>query len=113
MTLLQITNREQRPLAQITWEPPDTVTLKIFALEHEAALTAFIENAWHNGVPFRTATQMTEDGQTIYLMEEIVVKPNDERFLHALADESSSYTLAGERIFGLIRPPDAKGEPHE
>jgi hypothetical protein len=103
MNIVQIINEQRQPLAQIKWEPPDKITLEIFASEYEASLTNFVENAWLNGVPFRTGHQVSEDGRVTFVEEKVTIKAGDKRFPLALADVIRNYMLGGQRIFGLIK----------
>lgn len=109
MKMLKIVNRQRQPLAQITWSSPNQVTLEILETQANAdlksALTDFIENCQQKGLPFRTGRQVEQANGTIFVDEQITVKPDDERFLQALSDAISRYTFGknSERVFALMQ----------
>lgn len=104
MSFLQIVDRQRQPLAEVTWAPPDKVTLKVLDSENKAALTAFIEDAQRDGVPFRTGREVKRNDKTVFVEEKIIVKPDDKRFLRALADTVCRFSIGGQRVFGVIKP---------
>jgi hypothetical protein len=109
MHTLRIVDFQRQPLAQVTSKPPDLLTLEFLSPENETdfqhTLTAFVDYCQHNGLPLRTSRQVQDGGHTIIVDEQIVVKPNDERFLQALGDAISCYTFGKEskRVFALMQ----------
>ncbi|MEL0589483.1 MAG: hypothetical protein U1V55_07265 [Planktothrix rubescens PR222] len=109
MKMLKIVNHHRQPLAQITWTPDNQLQLEILEAETDAdfksALTDFVNNCQHQGLPFRTGRQVQQANGTVFVDEQFTVKPDDQRFLQALGDAISRYTF-GERkirLFGLIQ----------
>jgi hypothetical protein len=102
MNVLRIVDRQRRPLARVAWEPPDRVDLEVLDPSCAAELAAFIEQAKRDGVPLRTGRQVEREGQVVIVDEQIVVKPDDERYLRGLADAVSSHSFGGRRAFGLL-----------
>jgi hypothetical protein len=103
MLILQIVNRDRKLLAEIRWESPSQVNWQVFEADCEADLKAFVERAKAEGVPFRTVSQILDEGQTRIAHQQVIVKPDDERFLRALSDMVMRYSFGGQRAFGLLK----------
>ena len=109
MPVLKIVDLQRQPLARITSQPPDSVTLEFLSPENETdfrdTLTAFIDYCQRNGLPLRTSRRMQESDRTIYVDEQILVKPDDEQFLQALGDAIGCYTFGDQskRVFALMQ----------
>jgi hypothetical protein len=103
MSVLQILNRQRKPLAEVTWEPPDKLSLEVLDEEYKSTFTAFLEEAVQNGVPFRTGRAVEESGKTVFVDEQVIVESADERFLPALADVVRRYSFRGQRVLGLLK----------
>lgn len=109
MKMLKIVNPQRQPLAQITWSSPNQVTLEMLETQTDAdfksALTAFVDNCQQKGLPFRTGRLVEQLNGTVFVDEQITVKPDDERFLQALSDAISRYTFGknNERVFALMQ----------
>lgn len=108
MAVLRVVDFQRRLLAQITLQPPDSVNLEFLTPENETdlrdTLTAFVDYCKYNGLSLRISSQVQKADHIIYINEQVLVKPNDERFLQALGDAISCYTFGNQskRIFALM-----------
>jgi len=109
MPVLKIVDLQRQPLAQIVSQPPNPVTLEFLSPENETdfrdTLTAFVDYCQSNGLPLRTSRRVQEAGRTIFVDEQVLVKPNDKRFLQALGDAIGCYTFGNQskRVFALMQ----------
>ncbi|TRT84679.1 MAG: hypothetical protein EWV82_08060 [Microcystis aeruginosa Ma_AC_P_19900807_S299] len=103
MKVLEIVNIQRQPLGRIIWESPDKLTLEVLDSRFEAKLQSLIEKGKREGFPLRIGKQVEESGHSIIVDERITVKPEDEKFLQAMADAVSRYTFDGQRVFGLLK----------
>jgi hypothetical protein len=92
MKVLEIVNIQRQPLGRILWESPDKLTLEVLDSRFEA-----------KGFPYRKGREVEESGNSIFVDEKIIVKPEDEKFLAAMADAVSRFTFDGQRVFGLLK----------
>ncbi|MGF1567286.1 MAG: hypothetical protein ACFCVD_04325 [Nodosilinea sp.] len=108
MPVLRVVDFQCQPLVQIALKPPDLVTLEFLTPENETdlkdTLTAFVDYCKYNGLPLRISRRVQKVDRTIYTNEQVLVKPNDERFLQALGDAISRYTFGNQskRVFALM-----------
>ncbi len=109
MPVLKIVDPQRQPLAKITSNPPNSVTLEFMVPENEtdfrATLTAFVDYCQSNGLPLRTSRRVQEAGRTIFVDEQVLVKTDDARFLQALGDVIGCYTFGEQRkrVFALMQ----------
>lgn len=111
MPVLKIVDLQRQPLAQITSKLPNSVSLEFLGTENEndtdfrATLNAFVDYCQSNGLPLRTSRRVQEGDRTIFVDEQVLVKPDDERFLQALGDAIGCYTFGEQRkrIFALMQ----------
>lgn len=103
MKTLQLVDKERRPVGQIIWLPPDRVEVKADDAELASELSALVERGRTSGLPWRGGAQVEREGRKVFVEEQVKVKPDDERFLAALADAINRSTVAGRRIFALPR----------
>lgn len=101
MRTLNIVNKQRQQLALITWAPPDQIRVETEEESIRQPLTAFVERAQQDGVPLRTGRQVDKEGKKIFIEERITVKPDDGRFLSALAEAISRASFGGQRLFAL------------
>jgi hypothetical protein len=103
MKVLDIVNTQRQPLGRIIWESPGKVTLEVLDTRFEAKLQSLIEKGKKEGFPYRRGREVKESGNSIFVDEKIIVTPEDEKFLAAMADAVSRFTFNGQRVFGLLK----------
>ncbi|CCH93360.1 hypothetical protein MICCA_30009 [Microcystis aeruginosa PCC 9432] len=103
MKILEIVNKKRQPIGRIFWELPDKITLEVLDSRFESKLQSLIETGKRDGFPYRKGREVEDSGHRIFIDEKIIVKPEDEKFLEAMADVVSRYTFGGERAFGLLK----------
>lgn len=103
MKVLEIVNIQRQPLGKILWESPDKLTLEVLDSRFEAKLQSLIEKGKREGFPYRRGREVEESGNSIFVDEKITVKPENEKFLAAMADAVSRFTFDGQRVFGLLK----------
>lgn len=104
MKVLEIVNFQRQPLGRIFWESPAQLTLEVLDSRFEAKFQSLIEKGKKDGFPYRQSREVEDSsGHSIFIDEKITVKPEDEKFLDAMADVLSRYIFDGERVFGLLK----------
>jgi hypothetical protein len=108
MSILRLVDSQHQILAQVVSQPLDSISLEFLIPEDETdlrdALTAFIDYSKHYGLPLRVSRQVQVMDCTIYVDDEVLINPHDERFLQALGNTISCYTFGnqGKRVFALM-----------
>jgi hypothetical protein len=109
MPILKLVDFQHQALAQIVLQPPDSITLEFLLPNDETdmrdTLAAFVDYSIHNGIPLRVGHQVQNVNRTVYMNEQVLIKPNDERFLQALGDAIGCYTFGNQskRVFALMQ----------
>lgn len=103
MKILELMNKQRQSMGQITWQPPDQVRVTADDAELAAGLTALVDQARQAGLAWRGGEQVVRDGRNVFVERQVIVKPDDERFLAALADTINRAVVAGRRVFALLR----------
>lgn len=103
MKVLDLMDKKRQLLGRITWQSPDQVAVTVDDAELAAGLSALVDQARQTGVAWRGGEQVERDGRNVFVERQAVVKPDDERFLAALADSINRALVAGRRVFALLR----------
>jgi hypothetical protein len=103
MKVIEIVNNQRQLLGRILQESPGQLTLEIIDSQCDAELKALIEQGQKQGFLHRTGRPLKKLDRTIFIDEQITVKPENEKFLEAMSEAVSRYTFGGQRAFGLIK----------
>ncbi len=103
MKTLEIVNAERQPLARITWNPPELLTVDAKDSDFKEAVSAMVSDLARDGIAIRSGGAVEYGGQTYFVEEGEVVRSDDERFLSALKETLYKYSINGQRIFGLLK----------
>ena len=67
-----------------------------------AGLNKILENAFQEGIPYRTGKRSTDDGKIVYSEIKINVQKKHPNFMEALADFITKNPIGGVRAFARL-----------
>lgn len=103
MITLRLIDKQRQALGTITWVPPDQVRVEIADPDLAAAIRDLVARGREPGLPLRGGGPARGEGEKGVLVETVEpVRPDDERFLRALADAINGRALAGQRVFAVV-----------
>lgn len=102
MEILNLVNKERQLIAKVARKDANEISIDVLEPSFKKEIVEFIEKAKEAGIPFRTGTKETRDGKEVFIEKMLIVKPDNELFIKALADSFNKVKLSGQRIYGLI-----------
>ncbi len=101
MKTLQIVNIQKQPLAEITWEAPDKLTVEVFDQKYATEINFFVDGVRQKGIPMRTGK--SEEKSNLMVDERVTIGLENEKFLQVLSDVVGRLKFGGQRVFGVIK----------
>jgi hypothetical protein len=108
MKIMQFINKRHEVVGQVRWAPPHQIQVDIADATLAAGLNALIDEACENGLLLHGGGPRERNGQMVFVEKIELVKADDERFLHALADAINRVSFAGQRVFGLVKDTEVR-----